>query len=79
MGTVRILLALAVLNSHLALVKIIDGGVAVELFYLISGFLISRILRTAPAYTDLGDFISIRALRISRFITACARLLCLPA
>ncbi len=64
MGMVRIALALAVVLSHMpmATTKIIGGGLAVQCFFIVSGFYMAVILR--EKYRDLGLFYSNRLLRL---------------
>ncbi|KAB2848934.1 MAG: acyltransferase [Hyphomicrobiaceae bacterium] len=65
MGTWRTLLALSVLLGHLGFERALVGGRnAVQLFYMISGFLISYVLATTPAYSSSSRFYSNRALRL---------------
>jgi peptidoglycan/LPS O-acetylase OafA/YrhL len=64
MGLVRLALALAVLLSHLpsATVHFIGGGVAVQGFFIVSGFYMALVLRSK--YTRAGLFYSNRLLRL---------------
>ncbi len=78
MGIVRFVLAMVVLIGHTRPSAFLIGGdVAVELFFAISGFLISYILRMQPAYKDKKKFFVNRALRIYPiyFVVAIATLL----
>lgn len=65
MGTVRVLLALAVLLSHLPLAHyhILSGGLAVQAFFIISGFYMALVLD--GKYRDTGLFWSNRLLRLA--------------
>lgn len=65
MGTVRVLLALAVLLSHLPMAKyhILSGGLAVQAFFIISGFYMALVLD--GKYRDTGLFYSNRLLRLA--------------
>ncbi len=65
MGTVRVLLALAVLLSHLPLAKykILSGGLAVQAFFIISGFYMALVLD--GKYRDTRLFWSNRLLRLA--------------
>jgi peptidoglycan/LPS O-acetylase OafA/YrhL len=65
MGLIRLLLAVAVVCEHARLPYTLVGGqVAVQLFYLISGFVISYVLTARAAYRDVGVFYRTRLLRI---------------
>ena len=65
MGIVRLYLALAVVVSHLHPTSWMFGGdTAVEVFFLISGYLISLILNSRTAYQRVGVFYLNRALRL---------------
>jgi peptidoglycan/LPS O-acetylase OafA/YrhL len=50
MGTIRVLLAFAVIFSHTGSHVLVGGEAALQCFYLISGFLISYILQNTAAY-----------------------------
>lgn len=65
MGMIRVLLALAVLLSHLPLAsyKILSGGLAVQSFFVISGFYMALVLD--GKYKDAGLFWSNRLLRLA--------------
>ncbi|MDQ0465591.1 peptidoglycan/LPS O-acetylase OafA/YrhL [Caulobacter ginsengisoli] len=65
MGTVRVVLALAVLLSHLPLAsyKILSGGLAVQSFFIISGFYMALVLE--GKYRDARLFYSNRLLRLA--------------
>lgn len=64
MGMIRVALAVAVLLSHLPMAefKFLSGGLAVQSFFIISGFYMSLVLSTK--YADIGMFYSNRALRL---------------
>jgi peptidoglycan/LPS O-acetylase OafA/YrhL len=64
MGLVRVALAMAVLLSHLpmATFKFLSGGLAVQSFFIISGFYMALVLD--GKYRDLGMFYSNRLLRL---------------
>jgi peptidoglycan/LPS O-acetylase OafA/YrhL len=65
MGIVRTLLALSVVFSHTPHPYIFVGSRnAVQMFYMISGFLISYVLLNTPAYRKPTVFWSNRALRL---------------
>lgn len=83
MGLIRTLLALTVVFAHLPLNQgdvFVGGQNAVQLFYLISGFLISHVLRSNDAYSSALNFYASRALRIypAYFAVALMTLLLLP-
>jgi len=66
MGTLRLLLAVSVVFAHLGMsAQVLVGGmVAVQAFFLISGFLISYVLVNTPAYSSAAVFLTNRALRL---------------
>lgn len=64
MGTVRTLLAIAVVFSHCYGFMFVGGRLAVQMFYAISGFLISYILVEARAYATARSFYANRFLRL---------------
>jgi hypothetical protein len=64
MGTIRVLLAFAVIFSHTGSHVLVGGEAALQCFYLISGFLISYILQNTAAYGNLSNFYLNRFLRI---------------
>ena len=64
MGTIRVLLAFAVIFSHTGSHVLVGGEAALQCFYLISGFLISYILQNTAAYGNLRNFYINRFLRI---------------
>jgi peptidoglycan/LPS O-acetylase OafA/YrhL len=63
-GTVRTLLALAVVFAHCYGFMFTGGMLAVQIFYMISGYLMSLILLNENAYTNLKSFYINRALRL---------------
>jgi len=64
MGSVRTLLAISVVFSHSYGFLFVGGRLAVELFYIISGFLISYILVEAKSYQTVSAFYANRFLRL---------------
>ena len=64
MGMVRVALAMAVVLSHLPLAsyKFLSGGLAVQAFFIISGFYMALVLD--GKYKDIGLFYSNRLLRL---------------
>lgn len=64
MGLLRTLLALSVVLSHTLDFVFVGGRNAVQLFYLISGFLISYVLVERRAYPRIRDFYLNRYLRL---------------
>ena len=64
MGTIRVLLAFAVIFSHTGSHVLVGGEAALQCFYLISGFLISYILQNTAAYGNLYNFYINRFLHI---------------
>ena len=64
MGLIRFLLAISVLGAHTAFPILVGGKYAVELFFIISGFLISYILVESKRYNTLRDFYLSRWLRL---------------
>lgn len=64
MGSVRTLLAIAVVFAHSYGFMFVGGQLAVQLFYIISGFLISYILVEAKSYTSIKGFYKNRFLRL---------------
>jgi peptidoglycan/LPS O-acetylase OafA/YrhL len=66
MGSLRTLFAITVVFAHSPWGgnTFVGGQNAVQLFYMISGFLISYIIATNPAYRSPGRFYLNRALRI---------------
>jgi peptidoglycan/LPS O-acetylase OafA/YrhL len=65
MGLVRLLLALAVLLAHIptATVHFIGGGIAVQAFFIVSGFYMSLVL--SGKYRDTRTFWTNRLLRLA--------------
>jgi len=64
MGTIRLLLALAVVFTHSYGYLFTGGKLAVQLFYIISGYLMSLILLNNKTYSNLYKFYSNRLLRL---------------
>ena len=64
MGSVRTLLAVAVVFAHSYGFIFVGGRLAVQLFYVISGFLISYILVEARTYCTVSNFYINRFLRL---------------
>ena len=67
MGTLRTILALSVVFNHCSWhdgFVFVGGRNAVQLFYMISGFLISHVLTHNPAYRNPFKFYANRALRL---------------
>lgn len=64
MGTVRALLAISVVFFHAYGFALVGGVLAVQLFFIISGFLISYVLVEARTYGSLQSFYENRALRL---------------
>ena len=65
MGIIRTLLAIAVVFAHTPHPHVFVGGRnAVQMFYMISGFLISYVLLNTPAYRNPAVFWFNRALRL---------------
>lgn len=64
MGMVRVLLAVAVLLSHLPMAsyKVLSGGLAVQSFFIVSGFYMALVLD--GKYRDVGLFYTNRLLRL---------------
>jgi len=64
MGSIRTLLAIAVVFSHTSGFVFVGGQLAVQLFYMISGFLISYILVECKSYDRPSKFYVNRILRL---------------
>lgn len=64
MGTIRVLLSLSVAFFHLDIYIFVGSKLAVQLFYIISGFLISYILAEKKSYSTIKNFYINRFLRI---------------
>lgn len=64
MGSIRTLLALAVVLEHTVGGVIVGGMLAVQLFYMISGYLMSLILTEGGAYKSNAVFYRNRLLRL---------------
>jgi peptidoglycan/LPS O-acetylase OafA/YrhL len=66
MGIIRLILALSVLLNHTwpDAYLLASGRIPVQLFFIISGFLISYILVEKNFYTSIFDFYINRILRI---------------
>ncbi len=64
MGIVRTLLALSVMLTHASFEGLVGGQLAVQLFYMISGFLMSVVLTSTSAYDNPVRFWLNRALRL---------------
>lgn len=64
MGWIRVLLAMAVVATHAGVDFAVGGQLAVQLFYMISGFLISFILVERKSYDSAGRFYLSRYLRL---------------
>ncbi|WP_115718191.1 acyltransferase family protein [Gallaecimonas mangrovi] len=64
MGSVRALLAISVIFAHTYGFVFVGGRLAVELFYMISGFLISYVLLESKTYNNKKAFYINRFLRI---------------
>ena len=65
MGLLRLLLAVSVVLDHTnARYTLAGGRISVQLFYMISGFLISYVLANQTAYEKVHRFYVARALRI---------------
>jgi len=75
MGTVRTLLAISVVLVHTPVGAVMaDGQLAVQVFFCISGFLMTYILQNVPAYSSSKRFYQNRALRLYPTYWACALL-----
>lgn len=82
MGLIRVLLAFSVVFAHSPWndgVALVGGRNAVQLFYVITGFLIAHVLRTNTNYQQPGRFYINRALRIYPTYVVVALLSLVPA
>lgn len=65
MGLIRFFLAISVIFSHLNINGMFTGGgIAVQSFYIISGFFVALMFDSSPAYANLKKFYRSRVLRI---------------
>ncbi|WP_426074134.1 acyltransferase family protein [Janthinobacterium sp. DSP2-3-3] len=65
MGLIRFFLAISVIFSHLNIVGVFTGGgIAVQSFYIISGFFVALMFDVSPAYGNISKFYRSRLLRI---------------
>ena len=64
MGLLRTIFALSVVFSHLGIYTFVGARNAVQIFYIISGFLISYILVESKNYPNIKHFYFNRILRI---------------
>jgi peptidoglycan/LPS O-acetylase OafA/YrhL len=64
MGSLRFLLAIVVVCSHVGIGFLVGPRLAVQVFYTVSGFLIAFILDTVKAYKNPRRFYENRALRL---------------
>ena len=64
MGAIRFTLALSVLFNHLNIPALLSGQVAVQSFFLVSGFLIAHVLTAKDEYSNKRLFYKNRILRI---------------
>tara|TARA_Y100001958_G_C21239921_1_gene567299 strand:- start:1294 stop:2382 length:1089 start_codon:yes stop_codon:yes gene_type:complete len=64
LGTIRLLLAFAVVFSHSYGHLLVGGRLAVQMFYIISGFLISFIIVELKSYSSIKKFYLNRILRL---------------
>jgi peptidoglycan/LPS O-acetylase OafA/YrhL len=74
MGTLRTLFAIAVVFAHSSGNLLVGGQNAVQLFYMISGFLISYVLVERKAYPNVKSFYINRYLRLYPIYFAIATL-----
>jgi peptidoglycan/LPS O-acetylase OafA/YrhL len=73
LGTLRILLAIAVAGGHSPYgYQFVEGATAVEGFFVISGFFITLVLCENPAYRDTLKFYLSRYLRLWPMYFVCA-------
>ena len=64
MGTLRTLLAVCVIAAHTGFVVGVGGRLAVQSFFIISGFLISYVLASNSSYAKSRKFYKNRLLRL---------------
>lgn len=64
LGLARFLLAVTIVLAHVLGGGLVGGRYAVQLFFVVSGFLISYVLDESRAYSKPRDFFINRALRI---------------
>ena len=65
MGLIRFFLAISVIFSHLNISGVFTGGgIAVQSFYIISGFFVALMFDVSPAYQNVFKFYRSRFLRI---------------
>lgn len=68
MGTIRFLLAISVVLAHIrgvpGFATLVGGERAVQIFYMISGFLIAHVIATNPTYQNAKTFYASRLLRL---------------
>lgn len=64
MGLIRTLLALSVVFTHAGGIDLIGGRNAVQIFYMISGFLISYVITERKSYVSVGEFYISRYTRL---------------
>jgi len=70
MGTLRTLFAIAVVFAHSLGNLLVGGRYAVQLFYMISGFLISYVLFERKTYPNIKSFYINRYLILIRKVSA---------
>jgi peptidoglycan/LPS O-acetylase OafA/YrhL len=64
MGSLRTLLAISVVFAHVYGSMFVGGRLAVQIFYVISGFLISFVITETKTYSSVKDFYENRLLRL---------------
>jgi len=64
MGLIRALLALSVVFTHAGGLDLVGGRNAVQIFYMISGFLISYVITERKSYVSVGEFYISRYARL---------------
>ena len=64
MGLIRTLLALSVVFTHAGGIDLVGGRNAVQIFYMISGFLISYVITERKSYNSVGEFYISRYTRL---------------